>query len=303
MAGIVRQEWLDQNAGRAYPFAEDMARMPTDQYGNVLGSAALPNYVIVDMIMTVPGSALPRLYMSQLTYVGDLLTLVFRETAGDTIVASVSVDLHTHTPNKAYAVQGLGSWYDAQGWVVVGHIDRLRDDLPEGLYTYPSTQTLLECRVVRPSARGVRSLRISNNGNISDYLYDHVKLVAGNNIRLEYDADDNAIWIHAEPNAGYREPCPCDATELEPVTTINGINIGNVVIVGDGDCVNVRTEGNKIVISDTCSKPCCGCPELDYLNTTTKVIESSLGRLESYAQKLADRISAFTTNFVLSVGV
>lgn len=303
MAGIVRQEWLDQNAGRAYPFAEDMARMPTDQYGNVLGSAALPNYVIVDMIMTVPGSALPRLYMSQLTYAGDLLTLVFRETADNTIVASVSVDLRTHTPNKAYAVQGLGSWYDAQGWVVVGRTDRLRDDLPEGLYTYASTQTLLECRVVRPSIRGVRSLRISNNGNVSNYLYDHVKLVAGNNIRLEYDEADNAIWIHAEPDAGYREPCPCDGTVTDPVTTINGINIGDVVIVGDGECVNVRTEGNKIIISDTCSKPCCGCPELDYLNTTTKVIESSLGRLEAYAQKLSERISTFTTNFVLSVGV
>lgn len=303
MAGIVRQEWLDQNAGRAYPFQENMARVPTDTYGNPLLSAALPNYVVVDMVMTLPGIGQPRMYLGQFTYVGSLLTLVFKDTVADTVVTSAAVDLRSHRANTAYPLTGVGDWEDAQGWLVIGDCERLQQDLPEGLYSFGADQTLLETRVVRPALRGVRSICCQSNGNTSAKIYDHVRLLAGENIRFEYDALNNGIWVHAEPNAGYKEECPCDNSDNPCVQTVNGISVGDVVIIGDGECVTVQTEGNKIVISDSCSKPCCGCPELDYLNTTTKVIESSMARLEAYSERLAERIATFITNFVLSVGV
>lgn len=301
MPAINQQEWLNQNAGRAYPFQEDMQRVPVDSSGAALTAAQLPNYVLVDMVFTVPGSISNRVYMSQLTYVGTLMTLVFRETAGSTVVTSVTLDLTQHTRNKAYAALGTGEWEDARGWIVIGDLTRLAQDLPQGLYTYPATQTLLETRVTRPALRGVRSLRVENNGAVSALLFDHVKLIAGANIRLRADEGINGIWIDAEPDAGYKEECPCGSVVQDNVVrTINGIAADQVVIAGDGTCVQVTTSGNRILIRDKCSEPCCGCPELDFLTTTNKILETSLSRLEAYAEKLAERLNTFITNFVIT---
>jgi len=303
MPAVTSVEWLNQNAWRAYPFQENTTRYPHDTYGNTLTSLALPNYVVVDMVFTMPGDGNIRMYLSQFACVGDILTFVFRETSTDSIVSAVTVDRATHVPNTGYAMAGTADWFDARGWLTVGDLRRMSADLPAGLYNYAQAQTLLETRVVRPALRGIRSIRITNADNVSDLLYGHINLFAGENIRLEYDADNNGIWIHAEPNVGYREPCDCEsATQTNVVHTINGIPLEDVTIVGDGSCVEVRTEGDMIIISDTCSEPCCGCPELDLLNENVKIIEASLSRLESYAEKLAERISNFVTNFVLTVG-
>ena len=302
MSAIRNQEWLNQNAARAYPFEEDMQRIPYDPNGAPLTQAQLPNYVLVDMVFTMPGTGMARAYLAQLTYVGNLLTLVFRETLDSAIVSAVTVDAAVHAPNTAYPAIGTGEWADARGWVTIGDLTRLREDLPEGLYTYAAAQTLLEARVVRPALRGVRSLRIANNGNVSGLLYDHIKLLAGENIRLVADAVANGVWIHAAPNSDYVEDCPCAAlAEDNVVNTINGIPIEDVVIVGDGECVDVTTTGNKIIISDKCSEPCCGCPELDFLTQTVKVLETSLSKLESYADRLNERITTFVTNFVMTL--
>lgn len=295
-------EWLNQNAGRAYPFQEDMMRMPHDASGNVLSALALPNYVIVDMIFTIPSTTSLRMYLAQLAYTGNILTFVFKETVSHTTVVTVTVDKLTHTPNQAYSLTGVGDWYDARGWLVVGDLRHLVTAIPESLYSYSETQTLLEVRVVRPALRGIRSLRTTNAGNTSAALYGHIKLLAGANIRLEYDEALNGIWVHAEPNAGYQETCDCLAqSQQNLVRTINGIPLQDVTLVGDGECVTVTTAGDKITISDKCSEPCCGCPELEFLNESVKILEVSIAHLEEYAEKLAERITTFVTNFVMTV--
>jgi len=64
----------------------------------------------------------------------------------------------------------------------------------------------------------------------------------------------------------------------------------------------VETSGNKIIISDNCSAPCCGCPELEFITDSLKVLDSTISNLESYSQQLAERISNFVTNFILTIG-
>ena len=303
MAGILQQEWLNQNAGRAYPFEENMARIPKDANGNLIPTARLPNYVIVDLIFTMPDVGSERLYLSQLAAVGNLLTMVLSRVSDGQTVAAVTVDRLTHVANTSYAVAGINAWFDARGWITIGDLRNLDRDLAEGLYNYESSQTLFEARTVRPALRGVRSLRTVNLNNVSDYLYGHVALLAGDNIRLEYDESVNGIWINAEPNAGYKEACDCEsAVQTNLVRTINGIPLQDVVLVGDGECVEVKTSGNKIIISDKCSEPCCGCPELDFLTETLKIVETSLNRIEEYANSLSDRLTTFITNYVLTVG-
>jgi hypothetical protein len=302
MPAILQQEWLNQNAGRAYPFQENTTRYPHDVNGRKLTSLALPNYVIVDMIFTMPGPSNIRMYLAQFARAGNLLTFVFRETGTNAIVTTVTFDANTHVPGTGYSLAGTSDWFDARGWLTIGDLRKLAADIPEGLYDYEPDQTLLETRVVRPALRGIRSLRVVNRDNTSDYLYGHVKLLAGDNVRLQYDRALNGVWVHAEPNAGYRETCDCESpTQTNLVNTINGIPAENLTVVGDGECVEVRTEGDKIIISDKCSEPCCGCPELEFLTTSAKVLEASLSQLESYAEQLSERISTFVTNFVLTV--
>ena len=296
-------EWLNQNAGRAYPFNEDMQRLPTNAAGDTLAELQLPNAVVVDFLFTLPGTPGTRAYLSQLAYVGNLMTFVFNETSGDTQIATVTVNLNTHAPNTAYALQGSGVWSDGLGWLVVGDLGQFLTNYPEGLYNFTSDQTLLEARTVRPALRGVRYLRTSNNGALSAPLQGNIKLLAGANIQLTYDALNNGIWISAVPNAGYQSACNCDAqSQQNIVRTINGIPVEDVTIVGDDSCVSVVTAGNTITISDTCSKPCCGCPELDFLTNTINVLTASVTTLEGYAQQLDTRITQFITNFGLTVG-
>lgn len=299
---VQQVEWLNQNAGRAYPIQEDMGRAPTSSGGGLLPGIQLPNYVLVDAVFTVPGDPSTRVYLAQLSYAGTVLSLVFRTVAGATLTA-LAVDLSSHKPNTPYSVSGIGDLQDCRGWVTIGDLSRLPADLPQGLYLFGAGQTLLEARTTRPAIRGVRSLRIQNGATVSPSLTGNVNLVAGPNISFQYRSDLNAILVSAIPNAGYREACPCqDNLAASLVQTINGIPLKDVTIVGDGECVQVTTSGNTITITDICSKPCCGCPELDFLNQTVDVINSSLTRLEQYSQQLNERITTFTSNYILTVG-
>ncbi len=306
MAGPIYVEWLNANAGRAYPFRENSSRVPVDGSGNPITAAALPNYVVVDAVIAVPNALAAGLYVHRVTAVGTTVAFVLRSIAGDLDVATVAASGGTHVFGQAYPVVGIGDWFDIRGWMVLGDIARIPEDIPPGTYTYPPDALRLEPRTVRPSLQGVRSLRVETLGELSTPLYDNVTLVAGENVRFEYDDEANAIVVHAEPNESYREDCECEealtaATNI--VRTVNGIPIEDVIIEGDGSCVEIRVEGNKVIISDKCSEPCCGCPELELVTESVKVIERSLSTLEEFSSKLAERVDNFVTAFVLSVSV
>ena len=301
MAGILNTEWLNSNARRAYPFEENMPLTPRDPLGNILAGITLPLSMIVDMVLTIPGTNNMRIYLSQVVYSGTLLSLVFRVPTFETIAVGITIDPTAHVTNAAYNLVGSGDWDDVRGWINLGDLSALSHELPQGAYAFTAADTLLETRVIRPALRGIRSLRIENNGNESAKIYEHVKLIAGTNVKLEYDPAVNGIWVHAAGDAGYTEACTCaDTPESNIVRTINGIATENVTITGDGECVEVTTSGNKISIRDVCSEPCCGCPELDYLNTNMKILETSLTTLTEYAERLAERVTTFVTNFVLT---
>jgi hypothetical protein len=297
MSGITGIEWLNQNANRAYPIKEDMSRSPLD-------SVVLPDYVLVDFVLTVAaGTADVRAYLSKVAYVSGLLTLGFAD-ASDVTIGLVTIDIPSHTKNQGYTFAGVGEAYeDAIGRVVVGDLATLADDLPEGLYTFTLGTAELESRTIRPSLRGVRSLQISNLDSVSEYLYGHIKLVAGSNVQLAYSATDNAITVSAVGGANLlNAACPCTTTAAQTnvIRTINGIPIEDVTITGDDQCITVTTDGDKIVISDKCSAPCCDCPELQMLTDSLKILDGTVRNLESYAQQLDERIRTFVNNYVLS---
>lgn len=302
MAGPTNIEWLNQNSLRAYPIKENASRTPVDTDGNPIVEAALPNSLIVDFVLTVPGTAPTGVYLKQLAYVGNLLTLVFADALGVQVTV-VGVNTDAHVAYQGYTLAGTGDYTDTVGRLVLGDLTNLAQTLAEGIYNFQAAATPMEECTLRPMLRGVRSLRVLTEQNESDYIYGHVKLLAGDNIRLTYLPTYNAIRIDAIDGGGLNEECACaDQTgRSNVVRTINGIPIEDVNIIGDGQCVNVEVSGNNIVISDVCSSPCCGCPELEFVTETLKVLEASVSNLESYAQQLADRINTFVTNYILTI--
>ena len=106
MAEPINAEWLNENSLRAYPIKEDALRMPVDADGVVLTDILLPNFILVDMILTTAEPTGLRVYLSQLAYVGDLVTLVLKDEA-DVHITALTVTPSTHTKNQSYRFSGV----------------------------------------------------------------------------------------------------------------------------------------------------------------------------------------------------
>jgi len=299
----INAEWLNENSLRNYPFREDARLMPVDGSGTVISDIRIPNYLVVDFVMTMPSDLPQHVYLSQLSKVGKLLTFVIVDGLG-TVITTLAVTYPTPGANQEYDLVGSFDYSDARGKIVLGDLSRIDEDLPEGIYTFQLTDAEFEFTTVRPAVRGVRTLQLDNNGTLSGYITGHVKLLAGDNVRLTYLPAYNAIRIDAISSGGLNEECDC-ATVIgrrNIVRTINGIALEDLTITGDGQCVTVETADNKVVISDVCSTPCCGCPELEFLTQQLKILDATLSNLQSYANQLNNQITTFVSTFVLTIG-
>ena len=286
MSTSVNIEWLNSNSLRAYPLREDAQLIAAD------GATILPNYLIVDFVMTVaPADVNVLLYLKSVAFVGGFLTMQIVDQAG-VIVTTLAIDTTVHNKNDPYDLVGAGNYEDARGRVVLGDLQNLRNDLPDGLYQFASAE--FEPCTVRPDIRGVRSLRTGSEGVLSDFIHGNVQLLQGSNILLTYLAGTNTIRIDAIDTTGFNAQCACtDEYQLPtPIVRINGINADDVVIIGDGKCLEVTTSGNMIKIRDTCSQPCCGCPELEFLTTRLDLLQTVVSNLESYGNNIQQKIDA-----------
>jgi hypothetical protein len=288
----IYQEWLNQNSYRAYPLREDTSQVSTDGTETLL-----PTYLFVDFILTVPGDASFSAHIGELAFVGGFLTCLFVDADGTTI-CTLTVNTNVHTRYQAYELTGQGAYEDARGKAVLGDLTQLRNDIPDGVYTF--TDTMLETTTIRPTIRGVRSIQTASGDMLSERIFGHIKLIEGTNIRLTYLPDQNGIRIDAINGVGFNEVCECDEQYQLPdcVRRINGINAEDVQIIGDGKCVNVSVSGNTITIEDTCSAPCCGCPELEFITTHLDLLQSTLRRVEEYADVLRNRTLEMITSML-----
>ena len=288
MPNTTQIEWLNQNSLRSYPIRENSTRKATKDVELGDDALVLPNYVIVDFVMSISSELSNEIYLSGLTYANNELIFTISGDLG--LVASVSVDVKAHKPNTPYQFNGVNEYAGSRGCIVVGDLSDIDDDVPDGVYEFAKNETLFETRCVRPSIRNIASLSIydESTGYRSKKLRGDVKLIAGRNVSLKYDAEKNAIWISADSNAGYNDMCDCGTDTT--VKTLNGLSVENIVLEGD-ECINVTTSDGVIKISDKCSKPCCGCAELDFINDKIALLNSSVMQLNSFAGTIDRRIT------------
>ena len=300
-ANPIATGWLNENTLREYPFHEGCGLRPTDSSGSMVESGwTLPNCLLVDMSVSVGGSNFdPFLYLGQASVVGGSVTLVFFDRDG-AVAMSVYAAKSSHVKNASYQVSGVGSFSDARGVVCIGDLDEFFERTPEGVYSFSPDEAMIEPTCIRPSAVGVRSLRaVDSSGYTSLRLTGDVTLVAGDNVRFDYNPDDNALWVSADPNSGYSEDCDCKLTGERFVRSINGIAVEDVTIVGD-ECMQVTTENGIVRISDECAKPCCGCAETTFINQTINDLQTSVGTLTGNVASLGERLNSFIASYVLS---
>jgi len=288
MPNTTQIEWLNQNSLRSYPIRENATRRATNDVDLGNDPFVLPNYIIVDFVMSISSELSNEIYLSGLTYANNELILTIGGELG--IVASVTIDVRSHRQNTPYQFVGVNEYAGSKGCIVVGDLSSIDDDVPDGVYAFEKAETLFEQRCVRPSIRNIASLSIydSTTGYRSKKLRGDIKLIAGRNVSLKYDAEKNALWISADSNAGYNDMCDCGTDTT--VKTLNGLSVENIVLEGD-ECIDVTTSDGVIKISDKCSKPCCGCAELDFINDKIALLNSSVMQLNSFAGTIDRRIT------------
>ena len=303
MPAVENVEWLNQNLLRAYPVHENADTVPLLPGGSRASGLSLPTCLITDLSMTLAFDAVSDGSVPCLTGVSHAADGFSIEISlGGKVLATLTVTVSSHAVNKSYRIVGQGDNFDCGGWVTLGDLARAAEELPEGVYRFASGQVPFEVSTLRMAPRGIRSITAVGKYGLRTYapLTGNVKIIAGSDMTVRNDRGDNAVWLQAESSTGYErtEPCACGTASQRRVRSINGMSVEDVQIVGDGTCVDVKqTQDPPVVtISDNCSTPCCGCSELNFVESAVATINKSISVLNSYADALRSRLEELRTN-------
>lgn len=305
---LLNLEWLNHNAQRSYPLADDATGK------DETGSFTLPNDFLLELYFPVHASAdsvAENFFLRTVASFpgGYTLGLGYDDGSGaPPVVASVTIAKATHQENTSYPLVGIANtsvdFADSIGRVVIGRLDTI-DAQPTGLFQFAPAGGRLDPDCIRPTLRGVSRLRVANGTEVSEPIVDDVILVAGSNMRLSVTraaGQDTVITFDAIDGAGLTEDCVCTDEDLTapPIRTINDIPpdpAGRFTFL-DSDCVQITPIANGLQFIDTCSKPCCGCQELEKITRDVEQFGNSATSLTNYVNRLEATVTQFS-NVVL----
>ena len=289
---IVNVGWLNRNSLRAYPLSESASRQDTS------GTYTLPDDFLVDMVIPVNASLSynpASFYISRLNVFGSGINFDISYWTGsaESLVGSMAIDSSTFETDKTYYLQGESDFEGVLGKVVVGNIDTILQ-LP-GSYTFDLDGARIEASIIVPDLRGVTGFRVIEDETDEGTLYQgDIALEPGSNFRIGVSdfGGVTVLTLSAIDGEGTIADCVCEGelTELEPIRTLNGVlpnSLGNIDLLGDS-CIEVTPQGgdNAVALSDKCSKPCCGCPELEQLVDDQKRVRDQVQTLENLTRNL-----------------
>jgi hypothetical protein len=289
-------EFLDLNGQRAYPLTERASRR------DISGSFRIPNSLLLGLYLPVhAGLAIDstQFFVRTLTVFGNGLSLAIAyndDEEDPTIVATAVVPFAGHVEYQSYALGGQGDFDDTVGKVVIGRLDELLV-LSPGQYHFTYEAGQLEVDAIRPMIRGVSRLVLINNGERSDPLTGDVELVAGANMRLSLvqSGSQQQIRFDAIDGEGLSNACDCE-DDTPCLKTINGVAPnadGNLTLLGD-DCVSFESQDNGLRINDNCSRPCCGCAELERVTTDLQRFSAGAVNLDNFVTRLESTVTQFS---------
>lgn len=297
--GVIHVEWLNQNAHRAYPLSEEATRR------DVSGSFVLPDDLLVDFSMAVDVAANQNpanFYLSSLSLFGTGVELEFSYWDGaPTRIGKLAIPKDGFVRNTVYSINGEGVFAGTVARVVVGSLTETLSR--PGAYQFNLDGGRLEPAVIVPDIRGLSGLRVvrADQAGIGELLQGDVAFEAGANMRISVDdfAGTKVLTFHAIDGEGLEARCECVETQFpNPLRTINEVEpdeLGNIDLLGD-DCIEVTPEGDQhaVQLTDLCSKPCCGCPELDQLTSDQAHVRDQVITLTALAERLQRNIDTLS---------
>lgn len=301
--GVWNAEWLAHNAIRRYPLADDADAVDTT------GTFALPNSFIVELDLPVHAglnTGPAGFFVQSVSAYASGYGITIAYQAADstvTVVATALIPRQGFARNTVFVVGGVGDFQDTVGKLVIGKLDNI-DEQPPGFWQFTLETARIDPDAIRPIIRGVSSITCVNGDQRSVPLYGDIELIAGTNMQfvpIIQTGEDPVIVINAISGEGTVADCVCegDVAQADPILSVNGIRptaAGNLSIIGS-DCVQLIPIEGGFKITDTCSQPCCGCPELE---TITRDLE----RLNSQAltvTQFVDRLQVATDTMALTV--
>lgn len=305
--GIWNQDWLSQNANRAYPLAQDATRL------DATGSFTVPNDFLVGLKLPVAAGAdvePGKFFVRRIGSYGNgyTVTIGYAGDDGDVDVATGVLSREAHTENQTYNLGGLGDFYDSRGFFTVGVLDAI-DEQPTGFWTFDLAGGRLETDAIVPDLRGVSALIVVNGTSRSAPITGDVELVALANIQLVpslVSDEDPQIGISAIQGEGLISDCGCGGPlDSPPIRRIDGISptaAGDFTLLA-GTCLEFTELANGLQLNNPCSKPCCGCPDtvainakLQELGDQVVTLRTFLGRLESSVQTMDSTVLSTKLN-------
>lgn len=296
-SGIIGEEWLNQNSQRSYPLFDEASK--TDE----TGSFTLPDSFIVELYFPVHAavSVDPAMFFIRQIGVyatGFSVTIAYNDGSADPpLVASTNIVRSTHTENQTYAMPGAGDFADASGRITIGDLSAI-DLQPIGVFQFAFDDGRLDSDVIRPMIRGVQSIIVVNGNDRSDPIVGDIELVAGANFRLvpvQQAGQNPQIIMSAIDGEGLTEDCTCeDQAVAEPIRTINGLPpdpSGNFTLLGN-TCIDIVPIANGLELTNVCSAPCCGCEELEAVNTQVARFGDGVQTLNTFVARLGREVSA-----------
>lgn len=287
-------QWLNHNAQRSYPLTMRATKRDLGDTIQIPDSFILALYFPVHAGQDV---TVNRFYIKNilLAEIGHTIGIGYADPdAGPLLVGSVSIPLATHVPYTAYAISGINDFADSVGNIVIGPLDEV-GALPQGFYEFDVTGSEIEPDAIRPMIRGVSGIRVVGVNEVSETLYGDVEFVAGTNMQIVVDAEQNKITFNAISGENLNTDCECAVNKPgECIKCINGIcsDDGTFNFSGGGCIdVNVSQGGGFISFTDTCASPCCGCPELDVLKNQIDRFSDGVATLENFVTRLNSEVT------------
>lgn len=284
-------QWLNHNSQRSYPLTERATK--TD----ITNTVRIPDSFIVALYLPIhAGMAVlaEQFFVKEILVAptGYNISIAYDDGSELPVVAAASIAKSAHVVNRSYAIGGIDDFADTIGQIVIGRLDEI-DALPPGLYTFSPEAGEIETDAIRPMIRGISSIQVDNNSELSQKIYGDILLVAGTNMRIDVALSDTPIiTFNAIGGENLNEDCICDLPPDTPcIQCLNGKCGGGDFPVTGGDCVEVQPTTNGIKLVDTCATPCCGCEELNALKLQLDRFGDGVNTLQNFVTRLGSEVT------------
>lgn len=283
-------EWLNHNTQRSYPIADWATKESTES-----SAVKLPDDFILALSIGVNSAHsidIDGFYIKSVLVMDTGCSVVLGYNGADVAITHIRAGSDQIT----YTLTGLGDFDDIVGYIAINPNSSIMQGL-SGYYNFTRNATCIEPDCIRPMIKTISSISVYTDAfSKGEMLYGDIILKAGANmdIRVSKNEDESAtIVFSAIDGSGLTDECDCAVDKDKvPIKSINGVEAdenGNIQLVGSPNttCLSVSTEGNSIVIEDTCSTPCCGCAELDALYDNVKDMINGATTLRNAIENVA----------------